>query len=125
MQSGMPSSQNLVRSSSSMKMPVGLLGLMMSISLVFSLTAASMPSTSYCRSGSRNGIWTFTAPHRPAREGNISNVGIEHRNSSPGFMKMRIIASMVSDEPLATAMFSGPTPCSSPSLARSRSIRSG
>ncbi len=103
-----------------MKMPVGLLGLMMRMSLVFSLTAASMPATSYCRSSSRSGTCTVVAPQRPAREGNISKVGLEQRNSSPGCRKRRIIASMVSDEPFARAMFSAATPCSSPSLVRSR-----
>ena len=102
-----------------MKMPVGLFGLMMRMSLVFSLTAASMPSTSYWRS-SRRGTCTVLALQRPAREGNISKVGLEQRNSSPGCRKMRIMASMVSDEPLARAMFSAATPWSLPSFSRSR-----
>ena len=103
-----------------MKMPVGLFGLMMRMSLVLSLTAASMPSTSYCRSSSRSGICTVLALQRPARDGNISKVGLEQRNSSPGCRKMRIMASIVSDEPLARAMFSAARPWSLPSFSRRR-----
>ena len=45
-------------------------------------------------------------PGRPAT-GTSRTSGWSTRNSSPGCRKIRIIASMVSDEPLARAMFSG------------------
>ena len=104
----MPVSQKRSRSASSMKTPVGLLGLIIRINFVLSFIALSIASTSYCRSPSRTGIETTFPPHNSARGGNNPKVGFDIIISSPGCIKIRIMQSIISDDPLQSATLSGP-----------------
>ena len=87
--------------------------------------AFNMPSTSYCNESSNTGICTTFPPHNSALGGNSSKVGWDSMNSSPGVRNKRIMASMVSDDPLQSATLSGPRSYILPILVRSRRKLSG